>query len=54
MPFIANTDEQREQMLREIGMTAGELFADIPAALRSDPPAIPPGLSEQEVANRLE
>ncbi len=53
MPFIANTDEQREQMLREIGMTAGELFADIPAALRSDPPAIPPGLSEQEVANRL-
>jgi glycine dehydrogenase subunit 1 len=53
MPFIANTDEQRRQMLAEIGMKPADLFADIPQPLRSDPPDIPDGLSEQEVINRM-
>ncbi len=53
MPFISNTDQQRREMLAEIGMEAGELFADIPAELLSHPPDIPEGLSEQEVLGRM-
>jgi glycine dehydrogenase subunit 1 len=53
MPFIANTDEQRQQMLQEIGLTADDLFADIPAELRCGPLQLPPGRSEQEVRERL-
>ena len=53
MPFIANTDEQRRQMLEEIGLRAEDLFADIPEALRCDPPDLPAGLSEQETLARL-
>jgi len=53
MPFIANTDEQRREMLAEIGLTMEGLFADIPAALRCAPLRIGGGLSEQEVREHL-
>ncbi len=54
MPFIANTDEQRKQMLSEIGLTMEDLFADIPPQLRRDGLNIPPGLTEQQVRTRIE
>ena len=53
MPFISNTDEQRAQMLADIGLTADGLFADIPADLKTSGLNLPQGLSEQEVRNRL-
>lgn len=53
MPFISNTDEQRRQMLAEIGLTADGLFSDIPAELMCEDFDIPEGLTEQQVRNRL-
>ncbi len=54
MPFIANTDEQRRQMLDRIGVSdVEELFADIPPELRSRPLDVPPALTEQEVRHRI-
>ncbi len=53
MPFIANTDEQRREMLQTIGLSAEDLFADIPDHLRAGPPDIPAGISEQQAAQRL-
>ncbi len=54
MPFIANTDQQRREMLQEIGLaSADQLFADIPAALRCKPLSIDDGLSEQATRSRL-
>ncbi len=53
MPFIANTDQQRQAMLEEIGLSAEDLFADIPPHLRCDPLNLPAGLSEQEVRRSL-
>ncbi len=53
MPFIANTEEQRLAMLDELGLTAEQLFDDIPAELRCAPLRVDPGLSEQEVRTRM-
>ncbi len=53
MPYIANTPEQQEAMLRQIGRSLEDLFGDIPEDLRSPGLAMPPGLTEQEVRNRL-
>ncbi len=54
MPFIANTDAQRKEMLDTIGVTNVEaLFADIPPELRCDGLDIPEGLTEQEMRQRL-
>jgi glycine dehydrogenase subunit 1 len=54
MPFIANTDEQRRQMLAAVGAAGiDELFADIPPDLRCRELNIAPGLCEQEVRTRL-
>lgn len=53
MPFISNTDAQRRAMLAEIGLTGEDLFADVPAALRCGGLALPEGMGEQEVRNRL-
>ncbi|MCK5805952.1 MAG: aminomethyl-transferring glycine dehydrogenase subunit GcvPA [Lentisphaeria bacterium] len=53
MPFISNTDEQREEMLTEIGLTMNDLFANIPPACRCDGLDLPEGLSEQEVRAHL-
>ncbi len=33
MPFIANTDDQRKEMLDEIGLSMEDLFGDIPSDL---------------------
>lgn len=53
MPFIANTDQQRKQMLADIGLTMDELFADIPQDLRAGEFDLPDGLSEQAVRRHL-
>jgi glycine dehydrogenase subunit 1 len=54
VPFIANTDEQRQQMLEAIGLSnAEELFADIPADLRCGELDLPSGKTEQEVRDHL-
>ncbi len=53
MPFIANTDEQRREMLGELGLSLEDLFGDIPARMRSGPLKLAEGLSEQEVRGRL-
>ncbi|MBL7214546.1 MAG: aminomethyl-transferring glycine dehydrogenase subunit GcvPA [Phycisphaerae bacterium] len=53
MPFISNTDAQRVQMLAEIGLTAEDLFADVPPELRCRGLNLPEGMGEQEVRNRL-
>lgn len=53
MPYISNTDEQRTAMLAEIGMTAEDLFGDVPESLRCGELNIPDGMSEQAVRDRL-
>ncbi len=54
MPFVANTDEQRRQMLDEIGVESlDDLFSDIPPELRCGELNLPEGLPEQEVRRRV-
>ncbi len=53
MPFIANTDEQRREMLAAIGLSMDDLFAAIPPAARCQGLNLPKGLSEQAVRSRL-
>ena len=53
MPFIANTQEQQKQMLKDIGISAEGLFADIPSELRCAELDIPKGMGEQEVRLRM-
>jgi len=53
MPFIANTEKQRKEMLAEIGLSAEQLFADVPAELRRRQFNLPEGLSEQQVRSVL-
>ena len=53
MPFIANTDAERAEMLAELGLTAEDLFADIPADARCDGLDVPDGLSEQGVRRHM-
>jgi glycine dehydrogenase subunit 1 len=54
MPFIANTDEQRRQMLAAIGLSSlDELFHDIRPELRCKDLNLPEGLGEQEVHDRI-
>ena len=53
MPYIANTDEQRRQMLAEIGLSMEDLFADIPPGLRCGNLKLPEAMSEQEVRHHL-
>jgi glycine dehydrogenase subunit 1 len=54
MPFISNTPQQQELMLAEIRLTMDELFGDIPEELKGREFDLPPGLSEQEVRNKLD
>ena len=44
MPFISNTDQQRAAMLAEIGLTADDLFSDIPASLQCEGLDLPEGI----------
>jgi glycine dehydrogenase subunit 1 len=53
MPFIANTDQQRRQMLKDLGLTAEQLFSDIPDELKSGALDLPEGLNEQQVRYRM-
>jgi glycine dehydrogenase subunit 1 len=53
MPFIANTAAQQQQMLAAAGLSMEGLFSDIPKGLRSAPPDLGAGLSEQQVRARL-
>ncbi|MHC5146429.1 MAG: glycine dehydrogenase, partial [Planctomycetota bacterium] len=53
MPYISNTDDQRAEMLAEIGLTAADLFSDVPPSLRCGGLNLPEGISEQAVRNRL-
>jgi len=54
-PFLAVTDDDREEMLKTIGVSSiDELFRDIPAAVRLDRPLdLEPALSEQELMAHL-
>ena len=53
MPFISNTKEQQKQMLKDIGLSMEDLFADIPKELRYKDFKLPSGLSEQQVRRHL-
>ena len=54
-PYLPTTPEQREEMLRVIGVASvEELFADIPEAYRDPRLDLPPALSEMEVRWELE
>ncbi len=53
MPFISNTDEQRREMLAEIGLTMEGLFGDIPPELMCESFNLRAGLTEQQVRNEL-
>lgn len=55
MSFLPHTPLEREQMLERIGVSSVEdLFANIPADLRSGPLQIPQGMSEMEVLQLLQ
>ncbi|MDP2815913.1 MAG: glycine dehydrogenase, partial [Rectinemataceae bacterium] len=55
MPFIANSDADRDGMIAAIGVgSVEELFADIPAARRFPALKLPKGLSELEVLREIE
>ena len=54
MPFIANTDQQRQEMLADLGLTMDDLFADIPDVLRCTPLQLPNGLPEQDLCRHLD
>ncbi len=50
MPYIANTDNERQIMLSELGIKSiDELFGDIPKEFKIDTLSIQEGKSEQEV-----
>ena len=53
MPFIANTQQQQQEMLETIGLTMDELFSDIPPELMAANFNIPQGISEQKVREVL-
>ena len=54
MPFISNTDSQRQKMLESIGIkSVDELFSDIPPEIPAANLNIPPGKSELEVRKLL-
>ena len=54
-PFLALTDDDREEMLRTIGVSSvAELFRDVPAGVRLDRELdLEPALSEQELSAHL-
>lgn len=53
MPFIANTAQQRKQMLSEIGLSMDDLFADIPSELMRENFNLPIQASEMEALKHL-
>ncbi|MBN1796925.1 MAG: aminomethyl-transferring glycine dehydrogenase subunit GcvPA [Sedimentisphaerales bacterium] len=53
MPFISNTEQQRKQMLDEIGLSMEQLFGDIPPELMCKDFNLPAGMTEQRVREHL-
>ncbi len=53
MPYIANTDRQRTEMLERIGMSIENLFADIPHEMRCESLDIEGGMSEEKVCRHM-
>ena len=53
MPFIANTEEQRHEILDDIGLSMADLFSDIPPELMADSFNVADGLGEQDVREKL-
>ena len=53
MPFIANTDEQRKEMLDSIGLSMEDLFADIPPELMCGGLDLPESMSELEIRDYM-
>ena len=53
MPFIANTPEQQEQMLKEIGLSMEDLFGDISPDMMRETFNLPGQMSEMEVLKHL-
>lgn len=56
MPFFPNTDDDRREMLKQIGVSSfDDLLANIPASIKlRDGLALPRPLSEMEVSNELQ
>ncbi len=55
MPYIPNTDSDREKMLATLGLKSmDDLFRDIPEALRAKSFDLPPGRSELEVRRHMQ
>ncbi|MGB6894640.1 MAG: glycine dehydrogenase, partial [Dehalococcoidia bacterium] len=54
LPYIANTEADRQAMLAAIGVASvEELFADIPSEFRTGELSLPPALSEPELVREL-
>ena len=54
MPYIPNTDRDRDEMLSEIGLSSlSDLFSDIPEELRTDTLDVPGPLSEAELTRHM-
>ena len=53
MTYISNTDAQRQEMLKTLGLSMDDLFAVIKPELRPKSFNLPPGKSELEVSRRL-
>ena len=54
LPYLPNTDADRNAMLREIGVSsADELFQDVPEEFRNVQFKLPPSLSELELKGEL-
>ncbi|MBI2871753.1 MAG: aminomethyl-transferring glycine dehydrogenase subunit GcvPA [Chloroflexi bacterium] len=55
LPYLPNTDQDRQVMLRAIGVaSAEELFQDIPQRFRNPPLRLPSPLSELELRQEME
>ena len=54
MPYIPHTDDDRRKMFEVLGLDSLEaLFEEIPARLRCDGLALPPGMTEMEVTRLM-
>jgi glycine dehydrogenase subunit 1 len=54
LPYVPNTDLDRREMLREIGLSSiADLFSDVPTDLRVDSLDVPGPLSEEELTRHM-
>ena len=54
--YVPNTPEERQQMLKEIGLSSfDDLYRNVPdEVILKDPLAIPAGMSEMEVLRKMQ